>query len=94
MSKLSDKDTGLINAQQMIKKHQLILENQSISHPNSTGLQKAYNNSKNLQTKFDSKIEQNPDLNSANENHATSKDDKTGISKKDANPEKGTKRSN
>lgn len=32
----------------MIQKHQAILYNLTISHPNSTGLQKAYNNSKIL----------------------------------------------
>ena len=68
MSKLSGNDTGLINAQQMILKHQLILENLSISHPNNTGLQKAYNNSKNLQTKFASKIEKKFDVNSTKKN--------------------------
>ncbi|WP_257000037.1 DUF5667 domain-containing protein [Candidatus Methanoperedens nitratireducens] len=47
-AKLSDKDTGLINAQQMIAKHQVILEQLLASHPNSTGLQKAYNNSVEL----------------------------------------------
>ena len=55
ISELSDKDTGLINAQQMISKHQRILENLSISHPDSTGLERAYNNSKNLEEKFISK---------------------------------------
>jgi Domain of unknown function (DUF5667) len=68
MSKLSGKDTGLINAQQMILKHQLILENLSISHPNSTGLQKAYNNSKNLEIKSASKIEKKFDANSTKKN--------------------------
>ena len=56
ISQLSDKDTGLVHAQQMILKHQLILENLSISHPNSTGLQKAYKNSKNLEEKLRSKF--------------------------------------
>jgi len=91
MSKLSDKDTGFINAQQMILKHQPILENLSISHPNSTGLQKAYNNSKNLQTKFASKIAQKPDLNSAIENQGIPKAEKTGVPVKDEKPEKGTR---
>ncbi len=94
VSKLSDKDTGFINAQQMILKHQFILENLSISHPNSTGLQKAYNNSKNLQTKFASNIEKKSDLNSAIENHATPESEKTEVSIKDPKPEKETKRSN
>ncbi len=92
MSKLSDKDTGFINAQQMILKHQLILENLSISHPNNTGLQRAYNNSKNLQTKFASKIGEKSDLNSAIENRGISKAEKTGVPVKDEKPEKGTKR--
>ncbi|VVB54727.1 Uncharacterised protein [uncultured archaeon] len=55
MSGLSGNDTGLINAEQMILKHQRILENLSNSHPNSTGLLRAYKNSKNLEEKFRSK---------------------------------------
>ncbi|MFZ3384820.1 MAG: DUF5667 domain-containing protein [Candidatus Methanoperedens sp.] len=55
MSKLSGNDTGLIHAQQMISKHQRILENLSISHPNNTGLERAYNNSKDLEEKFRSR---------------------------------------
>jgi hypothetical protein len=94
MSKLSDKDTGLINEQQMILKHQLILENLSISHVNSSGLQRAYNNSKNLQNKFASKTHEKLDLNSTKENQEMPKVDKIGMSIKDAKPEKGTKRSN
>ncbi|HEY9204909.1 MAG TPA: DUF5667 domain-containing protein [Candidatus Methanoperedens sp.] len=92
MSKLSDKDTGFINAQQMILKHKFILENLSISHPNSTGLQRAYNNSKNLQAKFASKMGQKPGLNSAKENREISQAEKTGVPVKDDKPEKGTKR--
>ena len=57
MSRASDNDTGLIHAKQMILKHQLILANLSQSHPNSRGLQKAYNNSKELEEKFALKIE-------------------------------------
>ncbi len=94
MSKLSDKDTGFINAQQMMLKHQLILENLSISHPNSTGLQRAYNNSKNLQTRFASKIEQNLDPSIKKENREIPKAEKTGVPIKEVKPEKGTKRSN
>ncbi len=92
MSGLSGKDIGLINAQQMILKHQIILENLSISHPNSTGLLRAYNNSRNLQTKFESKIGQNPDLNSAMDNQAIPKAEKTGVPVKDEKSEKGTRR--
>ena len=57
MSGLSDEDTGYINVKQMILKHQLILENLSISHPDNKGLQRAYKNSKNLEEKFRSKFE-------------------------------------
>jgi hypothetical protein len=52
MSKLSDNDTGLINAQKEIAKHQVILEMLLVSHPNSTGLQRAYNNSIRHEDKF------------------------------------------
>ncbi|MFZ3166675.1 MAG: DUF5667 domain-containing protein [Candidatus Methanoperedens sp.] len=55
MSELSDKDTGYINVEQMILKHQFILENLSISHPDNKGLQRAYKNSKNLEEKLRSK---------------------------------------
>ncbi|MFZ3167387.1 MAG: DUF5667 domain-containing protein [Candidatus Methanoperedens sp.] len=94
MSKLSGKDTGLINAQQMILKHQLILENLSISHPNSTGLQRAYNNSKNLEIKSASKIRQKLDINDTKENRKIPKAEKTEVSTKEAKSEKGSKRSN
>jgi hypothetical protein len=52
MSKLSDNDTGLINAQKEIAKHQVILEQLLVSHPNSTGIQRAYNNSIRHEEKF------------------------------------------
>ncbi len=52
VSKLSDNDTGLINAQKEIAKHQVILEMLLVSHPNSTGLQRAYNNSIRHEEKF------------------------------------------
>jgi len=92
MSKFSDKDTGFINAQQMILKHQLILENLSISRPNNTGLQKAYNNSKDLQTKFASKTGKWSVSNIAIEDQAIPKADKTLVPVKDEKPEKGKKR--
>ena len=94
MSKLSGKDTGLLNAQQMILKHQLILENLSISHPNSTGLQRAYNNSKNLENTFASKTRQKLDIKDTEENRKIPTAEKTEVSTKDAKPEKGSKRSN
>jgi len=68
ISELSDEYTGYINVKQMILKHQLILENLSISHPDNKGLQRAYKNSKNLQTKFASKIEKKFDANSTKKN--------------------------
>ena len=92
MSKLSDKDTGFINAQQMILKHQLILENLSISHPNSTGLQRAFNNSKDLQIKFASKKGKWSVSNIAVEAYAIPRAEKTVVPVKDEKPEKGTKR--
>ena len=86
VSELSDKDTGVVNAQKMILKHQSILENLSISHPNSTGLQRAYNNSKNLQIKIDSRTEQT--------NQETMKTEKSRAAVQEEKSAKGNKRSN
>ena len=94
MSKLSSKDTGLMNAQQMILKHQLILKNLSISHPNSAGLQRAYNNSKNLQIKIGSRTEQTSNINITKGNQETMKTEKSRAAVQEEKPEKGTKRSN
>jgi hypothetical protein len=44
--------TGLLHAQEQIIKHQFVLENLLTSHPNSTGLMRAYNNSLQLEEKF------------------------------------------
>jgi hypothetical protein len=92
MSKLSDKDTGLINAQQEIAKHQEILEQLLASHPNSTGLQRAYNNSAELKRKFESKVEQRLDLNTTKGDREMRKAEKTGVSVKNETPEKGMNR--
>ncbi len=92
MSKLSDNDTGLINAQQMIAKHQVILEQLLASHPNNTGLQRAYNNSVELKRKFESKVEQRLDFNITKGNQEMPKAEKTGTSVKNETPEKGTNR--
>ncbi len=92
MAKLSDKDTGLINAQQMIAKHQVILEQLLASHPNSTGLQKAYNNSMELKRKFESKVEQRLDINTTKGDREMPEVEKTGVSVKNETPEKGTNR--
>lgn len=48
-------DTGLLYAQEMITKHQLVLEKLLLSHPNNTGLIRAYNNSLALEQKFEEK---------------------------------------
>jgi hypothetical protein len=47
--------TGLLHAQEMITKHQLVLENLLLAHPNNTGLARAYNNSLALERKFEAK---------------------------------------
>jgi hypothetical protein len=47
--------TGLLHAQEMIIKHQLVLENLLLAHPNNTGLARAYNNSLALERKFEAK---------------------------------------
>lgn len=52
VSEFSGKDTGLANAQKMIAKHQAVLEALLESHPNNSGLQKAYKNSLKLEDKF------------------------------------------
>ncbi len=92
MSKLSDKDTGLINAQHEIAKHQEILKQLLASQPNSTGLQRAYNNSVELKRKFESKVEQRLDLNTTKGDREMPKAEKTGVSIKNETPEKGTNR--
>jgi hypothetical protein len=49
--------TGLLHAQEMIAKHQTVLANLLLSHPNNTGLARAYNNSLLLEQKFEQKTE-------------------------------------
>jgi len=48
-------DTGLLHAQGMIIKHQLVLGKLLLSYPNNTGLSRAYNNSLALEQKFEEK---------------------------------------
>ncbi|MCK9579635.1 MAG: DUF5667 domain-containing protein [Methanoregula sp.] len=50
-------ETGLLHAQEMHAKHQIVLENLLISHPNNTGLARAYNNSLDLELKFQEKTQ-------------------------------------
>jgi len=57
ISRWSSNATGLLHAQEMIVKHQFVLENLLASHPNNTGLMRAYNNSLALEDKFAEKTE-------------------------------------
>ncbi|MDD5144108.1 DUF5667 domain-containing protein [Methanoregula sp.] len=50
-------ETGLLNAREMIAKHQRVLGDLIQSHPNTTGLERAYNNSVRLEQKFENKIQ-------------------------------------
>lgn len=49
--------TGLVHAQEMHEKHQMVLEDLMLSHPNNTGLARAYNNSLILEAKFEEKTQ-------------------------------------
>lgn len=57
ISEISGNDSGILNAQKMIEKHQYVLEQLIGSHPNNTGLQNAYNRSLELKDKFERKTE-------------------------------------
>ncbi|MDD5617201.1 MAG: DUF5667 domain-containing protein [Candidatus Methanoperedens sp.] len=94
ISRLSDKDTGFMNARNMILKHQLILKNLSMLHPNNTGLQRAYNNSKELQNKFESRHREQADLNITKGNREIASGEKTGAPERTEKPETGAKREN
>jgi len=86
-SGLPDNDTGFFNARKMILKHQLILKNLSISHPNNTGLQKAYNNSRELQDKFELKHREKADLKIAKGDQETAAVKKTIAPERTEKPE-------
>jgi len=47
--------TGLLHAQEQIVKHQFVLEHLLETHPNNTGLRRAYNNSLRLEERFGEK---------------------------------------
>jgi hypothetical protein len=47
--------TGLLHAQEMTLKHQFVLEHLMETHPDNTGLQRAYNNSLRLEERFGDK---------------------------------------
>lgn len=53
----SSNATGLLHAQEMITKHQSVLFNLLLLHPNNTGLARAYNNSLALERKFEEKTQ-------------------------------------
>ena len=92
ISQLSDKDTGYINARKMILKHQDILKNLSMSHPNKTGLQRAYNNSKDLQEKFESRHGEKADINISKEDREAPQVEKTEAPERTEKPESGENR--
>ena len=52
VSGFEDKDTGLLQARKMNVKHQFVLARLLGSHPNVTGLQRAFNNSVELEDRF------------------------------------------
>ncbi len=56
ISSSSDTNSGLLHAQEMIKKHQQVLYNLTLLHPDNPGLARAYNNSLKLEQKFKKKI--------------------------------------
>jgi hypothetical protein len=53
----SSNATGLLHAQEMVTKHQSVLATLLLSHPNNTGLARAYNNSLALERKFEEKTQ-------------------------------------
>jgi len=57
ISDLKGNNSGIINAQKMVEKHQYVLERLLESHPNDTGLKSAYNNSVELEYKFEEKTQ-------------------------------------
>jgi len=61
-------DTGLIHAQQMILVHQNVLENLLSTHPGNPGLARAYNNSLDLEQRFEDKTRLQFDLHRDAEN--------------------------
>lgn len=56
VSSFPGSDSGLEHAFEMIKKHQYVLENLNILHPDNPGLARAYENSLKLEQKFRGKL--------------------------------------
>jgi len=55
LTRWGSNSTGLLHAQEQVMKHQLVLEHLLETHPNNTGLHRAYNNSLRLEEKFGEK---------------------------------------
>jgi hypothetical protein len=56
ISSSSDINSGLLHAQEMTKKHQQVLYNLTLLHPDNPGLARAYNNSLKLEQKFNRRV--------------------------------------
>ncbi|VVB89241.1 Uncharacterised protein [uncultured archaeon] len=56
ISSSSDINSGLLHAEEMIKKHQQILYNLTQLHPDNPGLARAYSNSLELEQKFNRRV--------------------------------------
>lgn len=61
ISSSSDINSGLLHAPEMIKKHQQVLYNLTLLHPDNPGLARAYSNSLKLEQKFNKKISERED---------------------------------
>ena len=57
LTPLGSNTTGLLHAQEQVTRHQLVLMNLVLSHPDNTGLMRAYNNSLALEQKFEQKTQ-------------------------------------
>jgi hypothetical protein len=57
LTQFAPNTTGLLHAQEMIARHQVVLANLSSLYPNNSGLARAYNNSLVLEQKFEQKTE-------------------------------------
>jgi hypothetical protein len=91
ISEITENDSGILNAQKNIVKNQYVLEKLLESHPDNIGIQNAYNNSRELEDKFENKTEQHLERVRINEGKhiikVTKKGDK-GIKKEEAKQER------
>jgi hypothetical protein len=67
ISSSSDINSGLLHAQEMTKKHQQVLYNLILLHPDNPGLARAYSNSMRLEQKFNKKISEREDREESDE---------------------------